>query len=137
MRLLFEKKIFGYNPNTVKHLISDMMDCLNRWNELEEEEEFEFRLILNELIANGIMHGNKKCEQKALTASIYEVNSDTVSIYIQDEGIGFNYQKIICEECIPYMEGGRGLKIIMALCDDMEFSYNGSRVKVSKSVKRE
>ncbi len=136
MKLLFKKKIFGSNSDIVKHLISDMMECLNRWNELEEEEEFEFRLILNELIANAIMHGNKKCEHKALTASIHEINRSTVSISIQDEGIGFDYKDIICRECVPYMEGGRGLKIIKALCDDIEFYYNGSQVKVSKSVKR-
>ena len=41
-----------------------MMNCLNMWNDLEEDEEFEFRL-LNELISNGIMHGNEKCETKS------------------------------------------------------------------------
>ncbi len=136
MKLLFEKKIFGSSPNTIKKLISEMMNCLNMWNDLEEDEEFEFRLILNELISNGIMHGNEKCETKSLTASIQEVNSDTVAISIQDEGTGFDYKDIICRECVPYMEGGRGLKIIKELCDDIQFYYNGSQVKVSKSVRR-
>ena len=57
--LLFKKQIIGDNPFVVRGLINEMMACIMEWNKLEEDEYYEFRLILNELISNGIFHGNK------------------------------------------------------------------------------
>lgn len=136
MNLLFKRTIFGSDRDTVKDLIADMMDCINAWNDLKEDEEFEFRLILNELIANGITHGNERCQHKALIASIREVSRDTISICIQDEGDGFNHNACIHREYSLYTESGRGLKIIQELCDEVRFHYNGSQVEISKSLRK-
>lgn len=136
MNLLFQRKILGSNRKTVKGLISDMMRSINLWNALAEDEEFEFRLILNELISNGITHGNEKCDHKTLIASIREVDKYTISICIEDEGRGFNHSNCLQEKHHLYMEGGRGLKIIKELCDDMQFYCNGSHIEVCKSIKK-
>lgn len=112
-----------------------MMNCINMWNSLMEDEEFEFRLILNELISNGITHGNERCEDKSLVASIREVDKDTISICIEDEGDGFNHNSCFHKKYPLYTEGGRGLKIIRELCDEVQFYCNGSHIEVSKSIK--
>lgn len=113
-----------------------MMDCIMIWNPLEEDEQFEFKLILNELISNGLTHGNARCEDKSLVASIREIDSNTISIYIEDEGEGFNHRNFFCDNWPIYMEGGRGLKIIRELCDQIQFYRNGSHIEVYKSIKR-
>ena len=136
MNLLFQRKIFGSDRNTVKGLISDMMNCINMWNSLKEDEEFEFRLILNELISNGITHGNERCEDKSLVASIREINKGTLSICIKDEGDGFNHNSCFHKKYSLYTEGGRGLKIIRELCDEVQFYCNGSHIEVCKSIKK-
>ena len=141
MRLLFEKKIIGCNPQIIRGLIKDMMACINLWNDLDDEDQFEFRLILNELISNAILHGNQCLCNKGLTAIINEVSSDTLSICICDEGEGFDCDELFEKLAYPsslYVERGRGLKIIKALCDDIEFTncYGGSMVKVDKSIKK-
>ena len=43
-----------------------MMDCIKSKYILSDSEEYEFRLILNELIANGTVHGIKGCVIKPL-----------------------------------------------------------------------
>lgn len=135
MSLIFHRKIFGSNETTVKQLIADMMNSINIWNDLKEDEEFEFRLILNELISNGIIHGNNRSEDKSLVAFIHEVSKNTISVCIEDEGDGFNHNANLYRKCSLYTEGGRGLKIIRELCDEVQFHCNGSHIRISKSLK--
>lgn len=138
MKLLFKKQITGSNPLIVRKLINEMMNCINEWNPLDEDEYFEFRLILNELISNGILHGNKGLCNKKVNVAIEEVNSTTLDIFIKDEGQGFDYKKL-CQyrpECdnLNMSEGGRGLMLVNALCSKIQFNENGNQVKITKSI---
>lgn len=140
--MLFHKKVVGCNAVIIRNLINEMIECIKCWHELQEEEVYEFLLILNELIANGIIHGNNgKCD-KALTAIIQELNSNTINICICDEGNGFDYNTIMQNDVDStdiFTESGRGLKIIKALCDTIKFdcnSNNGNKISISKSIKR-
>ena len=49
-----------------------------------------FQLILNELIANGTVHGNKGYAINPLQLKSI-LDGDTISITIKDEGSGFDY----------------------------------------------
>ncbi len=138
MELLFKKKILGASPQIVRKLIKEMMSCIETWHDLEENEEYELRLIINELIVNGIIHGNRCFCNKMLTVVIYALDNRTISICIEDEGKGFNYKKIEegdfpCDS-ILFSERGRGLKIVRAICDSIQFNHNGSKINVRKSL---
>lgn len=138
MEFLFKKQIICDNPQVVRNLISEMMNSIIRWNTLKEEEYYEFRLILNELISNGIFHGNKGLCSKKVIVSIKEKNSTTLDILIKDEGQGFDY-KTVCKDCcdsenFDLSEGGRGLMIVNALCNKIQFDANGSHIKITKSI---
>ena len=138
MSLLFEKEIVGSSPLAIRTLVNDMMNCIKSWNNLDADDEYEFRLILNELISNGIFHGNKGCCDKKIKVGIEEVNSTTLDIWVKDEGNGFDYTKVVKnKECNRYFllsESGRGLMLVNAMCNNVKFNNNGSLVRIRKSI---
>jgi len=117
-----------------------MMACIKECTELDKENEYEFCLILNELIANGTIHGNKGLCTKSITAKIESVDNNVIRITIKDEGAGFNYKEIfraICQKkCDCYSERGRGLRLIKAFCDEISFNDIGNEVSILKSVNK-
>lgn len=138
MKLLFKKQIIVSNPLIVRNLINELMNCIMEWNYLEEDESYEFRLILNELISNGVLHGNKGFCNKKVSVMIEEVDSTTLDIFIRDEGSGFDYNHI-CQDkfkcdSLKMSESGRGLKLVNALCNKIQFNENGNQVKITKSI---
>ena len=73
MNILYSKVISGCESSCIRKLIQDMMDCIKSKYILSDSEEYEFRLILNELIANGTVHGNKRLCDKTITAQIESI----------------------------------------------------------------
>ena len=93
MSILYSKVISGCESSCIRKLIQDMMDCIKSKYILSDSEEYEFRLILNELIANGTVHGNKRLCDKTITAKMECIDGHTISITIKDEGSGFDYKR--------------------------------------------
>lgn len=137
--ILYRKSITGCESDCIRTMIKDMMDCIKSRYPLSIVDEYEFRLVLNELIANGTIHGNKRLGDKTITAQIDAIDKYTVGITIEDEGSGFDYKGFLNQEfpCDkdPYSEGGRGLKLIKAICDHIRFNQGGNQIMISKSIK--
>lgn len=138
VKSLFKKQIIGSNSLAIRSLIDEMMNIIEKWNSLDDNDNYEFRLVLNELISNGILHGNKGFSDKKVSVAIKEVDSNTLDILIEDEGQGFDYKRV-CQEyynCDTFAlsEGGRGLMLVKALCNKVQFNENGSQIKITKSV---
>jgi len=138
--ILYNKSITGCESKCIRAMIKDMMDCIKSRYALSDSEEYEFRLILNELIANGTIHGNKRLCDKSITAQIEAIDPYTIGITIQDEGSGFNYKEFFSREypcdANTFSERGRGLKLIKAMCDNIRFNYIGNQIKISKSIQK-
>ncbi len=85
-------------------------------------------LILRELIANAIEHGNKNNSTKNIECSISLIENNFMKIIITDEGDGFDWKKI--NYIIPDISSNRsrGFPIINSLCDKIEFSEKGNQV---------
>lgn len=140
MNILFNKKITGCESSIIRSMIQEMMNCIKSWKALSDDDEYEFQLILNELIANGTVHGNKGLCTKAIIALIEAIDLETICITIQDEGTGFNYKDIFngaypCDLSL-YSERGRGLKLIKLICDDIAFNQSGNQIRISKSIRK-
>lgn len=140
MSILYSKVISGCESSCIREMIQDMMDCIKAMHNLSDCEEYEFRLILNELIANGTVHGNKRLCDKSITAQIEAIDRETISITIRDEGSGFDYRSFF-ETAYPcdsnlFSERGRGLKLIKAMCDNIRFNHNGNQIQIRKSIRK-
>lgn len=101
------------------HIIKGFMeDVLNKLRVVVQDDTilFDLRIILNELVANGVIHGNKYDRDKLVNLYI-EIEEDLIRIEVTDEGKGFDCNlkyydptKLKCS--------GRGLVIVNGLSDE-------------------
>jgi anti-sigma regulatory factor (Ser/Thr protein kinase) len=138
--ILYSKVISGCESSCIRKLIQDMMNCIRSVYNLSDSDDYEFRLILNELIANGTVHGNKRLCDKSITAQIESLDGDTIGITIKDEGSGFDYRSFFRNafpcDTNPYSERGRGLKLIKAMCDKIRFNHSGNQIQICKTIRK-
>lgn len=101
-----------------------MEDVVDRLKVVVEDETtmFDVKLILNELVANGAIHGNHYDREKLVNISV-EVRRDLIRIEVTDEGRGFDCDfgfydptKLKCS--------GRGLVIVKGLSDEFYIQKN-------------
>ena len=90
----------------------------------DESLLFDVKLILNELIINSAIHGNKQDKDKNINLHL-QVDNHVIKIEITDEGSGFCYDKdsydpMVLKCC------GRGLILVDGLSD--EFYVNKNKV---------
>ncbi|KMQ52082.1 Serine phosphatase RsbU, regulator of sigma subunit [Chitinispirillum alkaliphilum] len=93
----------------------------------------KMKVVIMELLANGIIHGNKRDFSKKVVMGHF-VDPDKVTVSILDEGDGFDPDEIpdptLPENIIK--DGGRGLYICRNYADNLEFSEKGNRVTFVK-----
>jgi serine/threonine-protein kinase RsbW len=105
---------------------------------------FELRVILNELILNAVMHGNKENINKFVNITMGITKDNCILLIIADDGDGYDYNSYLkkCEdneeECCweEIEETGRGIKIIMKLCDRVEFNKKGNKISILKRLEK-
>jgi len=128
MALIFKGSVCS-NLNDVKAFIEEALNKL-RSITCDEDLMFDIRLILNELIINGVIHGNC-CDISKNVYLILEYEEDFIKIEVVDEGQGIDYdissynpEELKC--C------GRGLVIVDRLSD--EFYINKNKVIAVKHI---
>lgn len=95
----------------------------------DEEQSFDIRLILQELLMNGVIHGNCMDRNKYVSLGI-NYQWGNLKIIVQDEGKGVYPKKEKCEDDMQC--NGRGLQIVEALSDQV--LLKGNEVIVVKSL---
>lgn len=83
---------------------------------------FDIRLILNELIINGVMHGNDCETTKCVTLSL-KLKNNKLTIQVEDEGKGVNFD-IKSYDPTELKCCGRGLVIVNGLSDEFYIKKN-------------
>ncbi|NLJ97969.1 MAG: ATP-binding protein [Tissierellia bacterium] len=105
----------------IKIFIKNVLDKLKTIIE-DEDLMFDLRLILNELIINGVIHGNKYNRRKCVDLYL-EIIENTIRIEVRDQGQGidFDVESYNPEELKVC---GRGLVIVNGLSDEMYIQDN-------------
>lgn len=88
-----------------------------------EELIFDLRLILNELVVNGVVHGNQLNAEKQVELKI-SLNDKNIEIKVKDEGAGFEYDRASYDP-LDMKSSGRGLLIVDGLSDELHISNEG------------
>ena len=132
--------------NAVKYafdltFISEMIALKNAMNQVQlflnqnctclpSSDLLDLRLIFNELLCNAVLHGNKLDKNKIVTIAI-QIDADLVYAKISDEGSGF-----VCTDDKDFndSEHGRGIDIVVALTDQVNFLGAGNEVEFYKKV---
>lgn len=89
---------------------------------VDENVIFDLKLIINELMINGAVHGNCSDDFKQVFLGL-SIDDRNVKIVVQDEGIGIAGKKTSINRC-DYDPHGRGLMIVKALSDEMKMDKN-------------
>lgn len=93
------------------------------------EATFAIKLALEEALSNAVKHGNRNDESKRITVR-YAVDFDRAIIIVRDEGAGFEPESVPdCRrpERLP-VPNGRGIMLIRAYMDEVEFRDNGREI---------
>jgi len=99
---------------------------------------FDIKVAAAEALVNAIKYGNQN--KKGLTVTIdTKVNHDRVELCIKDRGKGFDHTGLEdpTDESHLTRTRGRGVFLIKKLMDTVEFSDNGSTIKMVKSITRQ
>lgn len=97
---------------------------------------FAIRLTLEEALTNAVRHGNLNDSSKTITVR-YSVDDERAIIIIRDEGRGFVPEKVpdpTTEERLR-IPNGRGIMLIRAYMDEVDFRDDGRELRVVKRRK--
>ena len=94
---------------------------------------FAVRLAIEEALNNAIRHGNAMDPGKTAEL-VYEVTDEQVDIRIRDEGPGFDFEDVPDPTLDENLDKptGRGLMLIRAYMDTVEFNEKGNELHMVK-----
>lgn len=138
----YDSKITS-NIENIRDIVCSIIKFINESCEnVDENDIFDIKVILNELFQNAIKHGNKEDCSKYVRIKVGIVNNSLVYFVIEDEGEGYNCNYVsdrCCEISSPtdiseLRENGRGILIVKNLCDTIRFNKKGNKVIVLKKL---
>jgi len=141
----FLQLVFSSSLKLVKTIEKEILSFLMREANVTPEELLEFKLIINELLINAIVHGNKGDSSKSVKVKIGVVDKKLSYIVVEDEGEGFSLEEVF-KEYTPYEEDeeienlyecGRGLIIVSSLCEKVKQNQRGNKIVAVRRLKRE
>jgi serine/threonine-protein kinase RsbW len=104
--------------------------CAAGW---EGMDLFRIQMALEEAVVNAIEHGNKRDLNKRVRL-LFEVTPEKVTMFIADEGAGFDHRNVAdptTEELIDKPRG-RGVMLMRELMTSVVFNDSGNEVTMTK-----
>jgi len=92
-------------------------------------------IAITEAVNNAIIHGNKNIANKK-TDIEYNIDSQTITFTVFDEGTGFNFNDLPDPTSPENLEKpqGRGIFLMNHLADEVNFIDNGNVVQLKFSI---
>jgi anti-sigma regulatory factor (Ser/Thr protein kinase) len=129
---LCRMEIPNTTPDKIRSAVGRVLDLIHKEIVLTEKDRFEVKLIVNELLANGFFHGNGGDVSKGLTLTVILDDNYMMTVEVQDQGAGFDPAHTHIAHGDE--EHGRGLMLIQALSDRVDFKKRGSCIAVQKRL---
>ncbi len=111
-----------------KRILGKLKEC-----QYSDDDLFAVHLAFEEAFLNAVKHGNKMDPTKTVKVE-YSIDQNKIEIAITDEGTGFDPSRIPDPRVGDnlYRPDGRGLLLIGAYMDVMEYNETGNRVYMAK-----
>jgi serine/threonine-protein kinase RsbW len=118
-------------------LCRSILDNLKK-SGFSQQDIFAVHLALEEALSNAIRHGNRMDKSKNIYVD-YTVEKDRVEIDIRDEGQGFSPEDVPDPRCGDniYKAGGRGLFLMKAYMNQVEFCDSGNCLRMVRFKQKE
>jgi serine/threonine-protein kinase RsbW len=116
----------------VSPFIEQVMSFISR--AVADRNNFDVELALREALVNAIVHGNQEAPDRRVYVSCRCMPDGEVSITIQDEGRGFEYDAVPdpTSSDNQLRTHGRGIYLMRTLMDQVDFEQGGSVVHMHK-----
>lgn len=134
MKQSFLREYILTELDDIKIAVQGVLAGIGEIYELSDDRKYEIRLVMNELLVNCFSHA--ETEGRATVVLRVIVRDGRVRIHVKDNGQGFAYEKAqqdlqqLLGQDMLYREHGRGLKLVRAFCQDIEYYGNGNCVEV-------
>lgn len=119
-------------PNAT-HRVLDFFKPLN----LDESARFDLRLSFEEILINGMKHGNGLRKEVPVRVTL-SYDSQELRVCVEDSGPGFKVEKLKdptdCANIEAY--SGRGVYLVKHLMDRLEYGPKGNSVEIAKRYKQ-
>jgi serine/threonine-protein kinase RsbW len=134
-------EIDSWMPSEVR-AISPLVDRLMRLVEGSHcvpGKEFDIEMALREALENAVVHGNQEDPKTQVHIRCRCQPGKEISIVVTDQGKGFDFEKIMAKGITsdPAAEHGRGIQLMKAYMDDVNFERGGSEVQMRKRLRTE
>lgn len=96
--------------------------------------KFDLNLAVRECLNNAVIHGNRNKAELLVKLDI-KINNGLLFIMIEDEGDGFNLDKIQKNYVDDLALGGRGLIIVNRLGFDISTNKKGNILYLNRKLK--
>lgn len=107
--------------NTIKNFIDKTLYNLAEII-TDRDTMFDVKLILNELIVNGALHGNDRQAAKCVNLKV-EMIGNRLTIEVEDEGLGIDFN-LESYDPTDLKCCGRGLVLVNGLSDEFRVDKN-------------
>jgi serine/threonine-protein kinase RsbW len=119
--------------STISPVVTWVMDLV-REMEYGAGKEFQIELALREALANAVLHGCNADPSKRIECSVTSDEDRGILIVVRDPGKGFDATKVSCptNEQNIFSDHGRGIFLINALMDEVQYELNGAEIQMRK-----
>jgi serine/threonine-protein kinase RsbW len=131
-----ERKLVIASKSENMLLVENFVEQLQEEYRVKEDVYGNIVIAVTEAVNNAIMHGNKENPDKNVSISARLLNPFLLTITVQDEGNGFNVDDLP-DPTLPeniLSDTGRGVYIIKEICDNVEYSRNGTTVTMQFNI---
>ncbi len=113
------------------NIIEKLIDDMRSEHDIHEDAFGNILVAVTEAVNNAIQHGNKYDPNKKVKVT-YEMEEETMSFIISDQGSGFDYYNLPDPTAPENIEKptGRGVFLMKHLADQIIFSDNGKTVEL-------
>ena len=106
-------------------LMRNVADCILANLQVPEDSRSDMEVAISEACANAVKHANTVNEYQVR----FGIGADRVEVEVVDMGPGFDPPDLDAEGDVD-MESGRGLYMIQALVDDLQFIQEDDENKI-------
>lgn len=121
-----------FEKNSTKKCVKHILEDIEANAHMNDEHRFNLRLVLNELIINGFEHGGACTNSPLIVAYQLDDSEKMLEITVDDGGKGFDYNTIKDSNQLAFR--GRGLLLVNALCEKIDYNQNGSKITVELAI---
>tara|TARA_B100001778_G_scaffold66756_1_gene52619 strand:+ start:500 stop:916 length:417 start_codon:yes stop_codon:yes gene_type:complete len=112
-------------------ILEKWINKLCETHSISSEKYGNILIAVTEAVNNAIIHGNLNVVSKKTVVS-YDISEKTLSFFIKDEGVGFDFNNLPDPTDPENIEtpDGRGIFLMRHLSDDVVFHNEGSFVEI-------